>query len=59
MPTPWPSSRSGSPCALDLKKIHGLMRTPVLVDLRNIYVPDEAKAAGFTYIAVGRGDLEA
>ncbi|POF63880.1 UDP-glucose 6-dehydrogenase [Novacetimonas maltaceti] len=52
--TEWESLR-----ALDLKKIHGLMRTPVLVDLRNIYVPDEAKAAGFTYIAVGRGDLEA
>ncbi|MBL7238472.1 UDP-glucose/GDP-mannose dehydrogenase family protein [Novacetimonas hansenii] len=50
--TEWESLR-----ALDLKKIYGLMRTPVLVDLRNIYGPEEAKAAGFTYIAVGRGDL--
>jgi len=26
----------------------------VLVDLRNVYNPDELRAAGFTYASVGR-----
>jgi UDPglucose 6-dehydrogenase len=26
-----------------------------LVDLRNIYRPADAEAAGFTYVSVGRG----
>jgi UDPglucose 6-dehydrogenase len=30
------------------------MKTPVLVDLRNIYAPDEPAAAGFTYTSIGR-----
>ena len=41
--------------ALDLKRIRGLLRTPVLVDLRNVYRPDEMAALGFTYVSVGRG----
>jgi len=40
--------------ALDLAKIKGLLRTPVMVDLRNIYRPAQMIAAGFTYISVGR-----
>jgi UDPglucose 6-dehydrogenase len=30
------------------------MRGPVLVDLRNVYPPEEARAAGFVYVSVGR-----
>ena len=30
------------------------MKAPLMVDLRNIYNPDEAKAAGLTYTSVGR-----
>ncbi|GJE18437.1 UDP-glucose dehydrogenase family protein [Methylobacterium marchantiae] len=41
--------------ALDLDKIRGLMRRPVLVDLRNIYGAAEATKAGFAYVSVGRG----
>jgi len=41
--------------ALDLRRIRGLLRTPVLVDLRNVYRPDEMAALGFTYVSVGRG----
>jgi UDPglucose 6-dehydrogenase len=41
--------------ALDLKRIHGLMTSPIVVDLRNIYRPDEMAALGFTYQSVGRG----
>jgi len=40
--------------ALDLKRVRGLMRTPVVVDLRNIYRPDEMRALGFVYDSVGR-----
>jgi UDPglucose 6-dehydrogenase len=40
---------------LDLPRMAQAMAEPVLVDLRNIYVRDDAKAAGFTYEAVGRG----
>ena len=41
--------------ALDLRRIKQLAKAPVLVDLRNIYQPDEIRAAGFTYVSVGRG----
>jgi UDPglucose 6-dehydrogenase len=40
--------------ALDLKRARQLMRSPVLVDMRNIYNSDEAAAAGFAYTSVGR-----
>jgi UDPglucose 6-dehydrogenase len=40
--------------ALDLKRIKDLARTPVLVDLRNIYDPTEVRALGFTYVSIGR-----
>lgn len=41
--------------ALDLKRLAASMRRPVLVDLRNVYNPDEAEKAGMTYHGVGRG----
>ena len=40
--------------ALDLKRARELMNTPVMVDLRNIYDPDEIESAGFKYYSVGR-----
>jgi len=40
--------------ALDLARLKQTMRGDVIVDLRNIYVPDEARAAGFNYSSVGR-----
>jgi UDPglucose 6-dehydrogenase len=40
--------------ALDMRRIHSLMRTPKIADLRNIYEPSEARAAGFEYVGVGR-----
>ena len=39
---------------LDLKRVKELLKTPVLIDLRNIYEPEEAKRHGFTYTCVGR-----
>ena len=40
--------------ALDLARIKSLMKAPVMVDLRNIYNPDEMTAAGFRYSCIGR-----
>ena len=41
--------------ALDLEKIAETLRGKVLVDLRNVYDPAEAKEAGLRYYGVGRG----
>ena len=41
--------------ALDLTRLAQSMRGKTLVDLRNIYAPTDAAAAGFTYTGVGRG----
>lgn len=40
---------------LDLRKIHELMRNPILFDGRNIYDPAATRAIGFNYRAIGRG----
>ena len=40
--------------ALDLAKLKGVMKGDVLVDLRNIYRPEEGAKAGFNYYSVGR-----
>ena len=40
--------------ALDLDRAKALLRQPVIVDLRNIYAPNEMVAAGFDYTGVGR-----
>ncbi|HEY1880145.1 MAG TPA: UDP-glucose/GDP-mannose dehydrogenase family protein [Caulobacteraceae bacterium] len=40
--------------ALDLERVYELMRKPVVVDLRNIYRPDEVRSRGFAYFSLGR-----
>jgi UDPglucose 6-dehydrogenase len=40
--------------ALDFKRLKGQMREPVLVDLRNVYEPSDARSQGFTYYSIGR-----
>ncbi|HVC56765.1 MAG TPA: UDP-glucose/GDP-mannose dehydrogenase family protein [Stellaceae bacterium] len=40
--------------ALDLARVKSLLRRPVVIDLRNIYKPDEMAAAGLTYVSIGR-----
>ncbi|MBA7542794.1 UDP-glucose 6-dehydrogenase [subsurface metagenome] len=39
---------------IDLSKIKELLKTPVLIDLRNLYEPEKVKSLGFTYEGVGR-----
>jgi UDPglucose 6-dehydrogenase len=40
--------------ALDLERIKSLLKSPVMVDLRNIYDPMAMAEAGFCYTSVGR-----
>ena len=41
--------------ALDLDRVKSLAKTAVMVDLRNIYRPDDMRERGFAYTSIGRG----
>jgi UDPglucose 6-dehydrogenase len=41
--------------ALDLNKLRDSMRSPILVDLRNVYARGEVEARGFLYHGIGCG----
>jgi UDPglucose 6-dehydrogenase len=41
--------------ALDFDRVKKTLRSPVVIDLRNIYRPAELAAKGLNYISVGRG----
>ena len=45
--------------ALDLDKVRGLMKAPVMIDLRNIYNPDDMAEAGFDYTCIGKSKVSA
>jgi UDPglucose 6-dehydrogenase len=47
--TEWNQFRS-----LQLDRVKKLLKSPVVVDLRNVYSPADMKAAGFVYHSVGR-----
>jgi len=40
--------------ALDLARVKSLLRSPIVIDLRNIYQPQEMADAGFVYHSIGR-----
>ncbi|MBV9750929.1 MAG: UDP-glucose/GDP-mannose dehydrogenase family protein [Hyphomicrobiales bacterium] len=40
--------------ALDLDRIKSLLHEPLIIDLRNIYRPEEMRRRGFRYVSVGR-----
>jgi UDPglucose 6-dehydrogenase len=40
--------------ALDLDRLKKLLKTPTVVDLRNVYQPADMKRRGFNYVSVGR-----
>ncbi len=44
--------------ALDLDRLRLVMAQPVIVDLRNIYRPEEMKRANFRYLTIGRPAAE-
>jgi UDPglucose 6-dehydrogenase len=39
---------------LNLEKCKGLLKSPLMVDLRNVYQPDTVRALGYTYSSIGR-----
>src|SRR6516225_760164 len=39
---------------LDLGRVRDLLTSPLVIDLRNIYQPQEMAAAGFSYLSIGR-----
>ena len=47
--TEWPEFRG-----LDPRRLKTLMRQPRIVDLRNIFDPEEMRGLGFAYDCVGR-----
>jgi len=47
--TEWNQFRS-----LDLDKVKNLLRSPIIIDLRNIYDPAKMREHGFSYTGVGR-----
>jgi UDPglucose 6-dehydrogenase len=40
--------------ALDLGRMKDALKSPTVIDLRNIYRPEEMRAKGFKYVSVGR-----
>jgi len=40
--------------ALDIVRMKSLLKSPLMIDLRNIYRPSQMAQAGFTYVSVGR-----
>ena len=40
---------------LDLNRVAEVMRTPILVDGRNVFDPESVRAAGFSFRAIGKG----
>ena len=51
--TEWPCFRN-----LDFERLKRVMRKPVLVDLRNVYEPEQVACAGFRYVSIGRAAME-
>ena len=45
--------------ALDLGRAKRLLKAPVIVDLRNVYSPEDMAAAGFRYSCIGRPPAKA
>ena len=41
--------------ALDIDRVKRAMKTPLMVDLRNVYEPSEMASAGMHYVCLGRG----
>jgi len=40
--------------ALNLVKVRELLKQKLIVDLRNIYAPEQMRSYGFHYVSIGR-----
>ncbi len=45
--------------SLDLERLHGQLKYPIVIDGRNLYDPDRMAESGFTYYSVGRPAVSA
>lgn len=43
--------------ALDLDRIKSLLSSPTVIDLRNIYSPEDLRSRGFKYVGIGRPEI--
>jgi len=50
--TDWDEFRS-----IDLKRLHELLRYPIVIDGRNLFSPEAMAEHGFIYTSVGRPDV--
>ncbi len=50
--TEWNEFRS-----MDLKKVKGILKSPLVIDLRNIYKRQDMMRHGFHYVSIGRQDV--
>jgi UDPglucose 6-dehydrogenase len=48
--TPWNEFKN-----LDLERVRDAMKTPIMIDGRNMYDPEHVRTLGFTYRGIGRG----
>jgi len=39
---------------MDLQKLKHTLKTPIIIDLRNVYEPEKIRGEGFRYASVGR-----
>ena len=39
---------------MDFDRVKKLLKTPTVVDLRNVYQPSDMAKRGFNYVSVGR-----
>jgi UDPglucose 6-dehydrogenase len=44
--------------ALDLPRLKGIMKQPIVVDLRNIYRAEDMQDLGFVYESIGRNNCK-
>jgi len=45
--------------ALNLERVKSLLKEPVMIDLRNVYRPQQMREAGFDYVSIGRASVSA
>ena len=45
--------------ALDLHRLAATMSQPILVDLRNVYPPEDVEAAGLQWFGIGKAPRQA
>jgi len=45
--------------ALNLERVKSLLKKPVMIDLRNVYRPQQMREAGFDYVSIGRASVSA